>query len=68
MFIAVAFKAGKWASPVTKRRTMTDFAQLMKIMVTEEYPETELIRLFTDNLNIHKEKSFYETFSEKEAK
>ena len=27
-----------------------------------------MIRLVTDNLNIHKEKSFYETFSEDEAK
>jgi hypothetical protein len=40
----------------------------VKILVTENYSEAEVIRLVTDNLNIHKEKSFYETFSEEEAK
>jgi hypothetical protein len=39
----------------------------MKILV-EEYSKTEDIRVVTDNLNIHKEKSFYETFSEDEEK
>jgi DDE superfamily endonuclease len=53
---------------VTKRRTMTDFAQFVKILITEKYSEAEVIRLVTDNLNIHKEKSFYEAFSEEEAK
>lgn len=38
------------------------------ILVIEDYSEAEVIRLVTDNLNIHKEKSFYETFSEEEAK
>lgn len=47
---------------------MTDFAQFVKILVTEKYSEAEVIRLVTDNLNIHKEKSFYEAFSEEEAK
>jgi len=47
---------------------MKDFARFMKILVTEKYSEAEVIRLVTDNLNIHKEKSFYETFSEEEAK
>ena len=39
-----------------------------KILVTEKYSEAEVIRLVTDNLNIHKEKSFYEAFSEEGAK
>ena len=68
IFMAVEFKAGKRVTQVTERRTMTDFAQFVKILVTEEYYEAEVIRLVTDNLNIHKEKSFYETFSEDEAK
>jgi hypothetical protein len=53
---------------VTKSRTMRDFVQFVKILVTEKYSEAEVIRLVMDNLNIHKEKSFYETFSEEEAK
>jgi hypothetical protein len=43
---------------------MTDFAQFMKILVIEEYSKADVIRLVTDNLNIHKEKAFYEAFSE----
>ena len=68
IFMAVEFKAGKRVTQVTNRRTMKDFAQFMKILVTEKYSEAEVIRLVTDNLNIHKEKSFYEAFSEEEAK
>ena len=66
--MAVEFKAGKRVTQVTERRTMKDFAQFVKILVNENYSEAEVIRLVTDNLNIHKEKSFYETFSEEEAK
>jgi len=68
IFMAVEFKAGKRATQVTKSRTMKDFAQFMKNLVTEKYSEAEVIRVVMDNLNIHKEKSFYETFSKKEAK
>lgn len=52
--MTVGFKAGKRVTQVTKRRTMTDFAQFMKIPVTEKYPKAEVIRLVMDNLNIHK--------------
>lgn len=62
------FKAGKMVTQATKRRTMNDFAQFMKILVTEKYSEAEVIRLVTNNLNAHKEKSFYKTFSEEKAK
>ena len=68
VFMAVEFKAGKRVTQVTKRRTMVDFAQFMKMLVDEEYPDVKNIRLVMDNLNTHKEKSFYEAFSEEEAK
>lgn len=67
IFMAVEFKAGKRLTQVTKRRTMKDFAQFVKILIDEEYPDVEVIRLVIDNLNTHKEKSFYETFSIDEA-
>jgi hypothetical protein len=54
IFMVVEFKAGKRVTQVTKRRTMKDFAQFVKILVTEKYSEAEVIRLVTDNLNIHK--------------
>jgi len=68
IFMAVEFKAGKRVTQVTERRTMTDFAQFMKVLVIDEYSETEVVRVVSDNLNIHKEKAFYEAFSEDEAK
>ena len=68
IFVAVEFKAGKRVTQVTKRRTRIDFAEFMKILITEKYSDAEFIRLITDNLNIHNEKSFYEAFSEDEAK
>jgi len=67
IFMAVEFKAGKRVTQVTESRTMTDFAQFMRALVIDEYSETEVVRLVTDNLNIHKEKAFYEAFSEDEA-
>jgi len=67
IFMAVEFKAGKRVTQVTKRRTMVDFAQFVKMLVDEEYPDVENIRLVMDNLNTHKEKSFYEAFTEDEA-
>ena len=68
IFLAVEFKAGKRVTQVTERITMTDFAQFMKVLVIDEYSETEVVRVVSDNLNIHKEKAFYEAFSEDEAK
>jgi hypothetical protein len=67
VFIAVEHKAGKRVTQVTKRRTMKDFALFVKMLVDEKYPDIEVLRLVTDNLNTHKEKSFYETFSKDEA-
>jgi hypothetical protein len=68
IFVVVEFKAGKRVTQVTKRRTRIDFAEFMKILITEKYSDAEFIRLITDNLNIHNEKSFNEAFSEDEAK
>jgi hypothetical protein len=67
IFMAVEFKAGKRVTQVTERRTMIDFALFVKMLVDKEYPEVDVIRLVVDNLNTHKEKAFYETFSKDEA-
>ena len=66
IFMAVELKAGKRVTQVTERRTMKDFALFVKMLV-DEYSDAEVIRLVTDNLSTHKEKSFYETFSKEEA-
>ena len=67
IFMAVEFKAGKRVTQVTERRTMEDYTLFVKMLVDEEYRDVEVIRLVTDNLNTHREKAFYETFSKDEA-
>lgn len=67
IFVAVEIKAGKRITQVTDRRTMKDFAKFVKIIVDEKYSQIEFIRIIADNLNTHKEKAFYETFSKEEA-
>ncbi len=67
VFMAVEFKAGKRVTQVTERRTMKDFAPFVKMLVDKKYHEVDVIRLVVDNLNTHKDKAFYETFSKKEA-
>lgn len=68
IFVAVEAKAGQHFLSVTQRRTKQDFANFVKKLVDEVYPKAKKIKLVLDNLNTHFEKSFYETFSKKEAK
>ena len=53
---------------VTEQRTMQDFAQQMRWLVDEAYPEAEVIRIVLDNLNTHRPASLYETFAPAEAR
>lgn len=53
---------------VTERRTAQDFAQCMKVLVDEYFPQAELISVVLDNLNTHTPAALYETFSPAEAR
>ncbi len=53
---------------VTDRHTKVDWAQLIKELVDEHYPEKEKIILVMDNLNTHKLGSLYEAFEPAEAR
>ena len=53
---------------VTAQRTMKDFAQQMRWLVDEAFPEAERVRVVLDNLNTHKAASLYETFVPEEAR
>ena len=61
---------------VTQRRTMQDFAQQMRWLVDEAYPEVGVVRVVLDNpvsstgqaLNTHRMASLYETFPAPEAR
>ena len=53
---------------VTARRTTLDYAQVIKELVDEHYPEADKIVLVQDNLNTHKPASLYEGFPPEEAR
>lgn len=52
---------------VTARRTSLDFAEQMRWLVDEAYPEAQKIRVVLDNLNTHTPGSLYQAFSAPEA-
>jgi hypothetical protein len=53
---------------VTEQRTMQDFAQQMKWLLTERYPQAATVHVVLDNLNTHRPASIYETFAPAEAR
>jgi transposase len=57
----------RWVD-VTERRTKADWAQQIKELVDERYPEAKRIVLVMDNLNTHTPASLYEAFDPKEAR
>jgi hypothetical protein len=67
IFLVCEPQAGWRHVEVTTQRTMQDFAQQMKWLVDERYPQAEVIRVVLDNLNTHKPGSLYEPFPPAEA-
>jgi transposase len=59
--------AKRWVD-VTERRTKVDWAEQIKELVDERYPEAERIVLVMDNLNTHTPASLYEAFEPEEAR
>jgi transposase len=53
---------------VTERRTMVDWAHVVKDLVDVHYPDAEQIVLVMDNLNTHSPASLYQAFAPAEAK
>ena len=60
--------AGRRWVDITERRTKTDWAQQIKELVEERYPQAERIVLVMDNLNTHTPASLYEAFDPEEAR
>ena len=52
---------------VTDRRTGTDWAEVVRRLVDEDYPDRERVVLVMDNLNTHHPASLYEAFEPAEA-
>ena len=53
---------------VTDRRTRTDWAEVVRKLVDEDYPNKERIVLVMDNLNTHHPASLYAAFEPAEAR
>ena len=60
--------AGKRNVEVTDRRTRKDYAECLRKLSDEMYPDAEVIVLVQDNLNTHTPGSLYEAFEPAEAK
>ncbi len=68
IFMEVEPLAGKRHVAVKEHRTRKDWAQQIKQMLDERYPEATKVRLVMDNLNTHNIASLYETFEPQEAR
>jgi hypothetical protein len=53
---------------VTQRRTAKDFAEVVRWLAEDVYPEAERVVLVMDNLNTHKLASLYEAFEPEQAR
>lgn len=68
IFMAFEPLAGKRFIDVTDQRTKIDWANYIKRLVDEVYPDAKKIILVMDNLNTHKGASLYEAFEPAEAR
>ena len=68
VFMATEPLVGQRRVKVTQRRTAIDFAELIRDMVDEWYPDAKKIVLVMDNLNTHRPASLYEAFPPAEAR
>ena len=59
---------GRRGVRVTPRRTAVDFAEQLRLLVDEAYPDARQIVLVTDNLNTHHFGALYERFAPEEAR
>jgi hypothetical protein len=68
LFLAVEPLRGQRRVRVTDHRTALEFAEQLRLLVDEDYPEAEVIVLVTDNLNTHTPACLYERFAPAEAR
>jgi hypothetical protein len=67
LFLAVEPLVGWRRVQVTQRRTACDFAEFLRLLVDEDYPEAENVVVVVDNLNTHSAACLYERFAPQEA-
>jgi hypothetical protein len=60
---------GCWRrAAVRERKTAIDWALEVAVLLEEDYPDAEKIRLVCDNLNVHSLGALYETFDPERAR
>jgi hypothetical protein len=68
IFMFVASLEGWRRAEITEQRRRKDWAEQVKKLADEDFPDAEKILLVMDNLNTHSIASLYETFPPEEAK
>lgn len=68
LFVMVEPLAGWRHVAVTAQRTKQDYAEVLRYLVEERYPDAECICIVQDNLNIHTAGALYETFPPLQAR
>ena len=68
LFVLVEPLAGWRHVAVTERRTKLDFAETVRWLVEERYPDVEYVRLVLDNLNTHGPAALYDAFPAERAR
>ena len=68
IFAEVEPLGGRRHIKITERRTAEDWAEFVREMLDERYPDAKKVHLVLDNLNIHTSASLYKTFPPEEAK
>jgi hypothetical protein len=68
LFMVFEPLGGKRRVKVTERRTKRDWAECVRAVVDEMYPQAQKIVLVMDNLNTHSPASLYEAFEPAQAK
>jgi len=68
VFLWVEPLVGKRAVCVTERRTLLDFADQVRRLSDDVYPQAEQVVLVVDNLNTHTPAALYERFVPAEAR
>ena len=68
LFMACEPRAGWRHVSVTQRRATEDFAQQMRWLVDQAYPQVPVVRVVLDNLNTHRKASLYQAFPAAEAR
>ena len=67
LFLAVEPLVGRRRVEVTERHTYADTAYFLRALVDEDYPDTEVVVLVSDNLGTHGPACLYATFEPEEA-